>query len=213
MRVFSEERIHRHPGPGREGSCDDLRKFRRDPACAPGYQTAFETQQNIPFVAPLLSHRARNFRRERGIRPVPRRTGPPGAGGSRLSGAGSGMRGAGDRPGAMKPAPAPEPETAPGAPSPPKDPGAGGRSPAASGDQQIPGKKREGFRGGSTCGRHKNSRQRKKKTQSGSNQCEGWDSNPRTPERTDLKSVGFGQAYLPSPGRKKPTIPVTHTSY
>lgn len=80
MRVFSEERIHRHPGPGREGSCDDLRKFRRDPACAPGYQTAFETQQNIPFVAPLLSHRARNFRRERGIRPVPRRTGPPGEG-------------------------------------------------------------------------------------------------------------------------------------
>ena len=28
--------------------------------------------------------------------------------------------------------------------------------------------------------------------------CEGWDSNPRTPSRTDLKSVGVGRAYLPS---------------
>ena len=31
------------------------------------------------------------------------------------------------------------------------------------------------------------------------NECEGWDSNPWTPSGTDLKSAGFGQAYLPSP--------------
>ncbi len=34
--------------------------------------------------------------------------------------------------------------------------------------------------------------------------CEGWDSNPRTPARTDLKSAGFGQACLPSLSQNRP---------
>ncbi len=40
-------------------------------------------------------------------------------------------------------------------------------------------------------------------------ECEGWDSNPRTPAGVDLKSTAFGRAWLPSLEKNHYLLPPT----